>query len=471
MKMLFIVATDTTKKIQMYYPPLGIGYMISVLRKKFGKDAIEFRVIDTDLEKNIIEFKPDIVGISSVTMNYNIAKEHAKTAKKHSLPVLIGGYHISAIPSSITEDMDIGVIGEGEITICELVDMFMRKGSFDIEGLKNIDGIVYRDSGEIRITKRRDPIKALDDIPLPARDILEKQNYGYMFTTRGCPYNCVFCSSTRFWHGVRLFSAEYVFNEIKYIIENYNAKHIHFYDDVFAINKKRVKDIIKLLEDHGFLGKVQFSGHARANLVDEEMAKLLKKVGFKAVAIGFESANEETLKYLKGGTVTVEDNKRAVKLVKKYGMRVHGSFIIGAPKESRKNIMETFEFIKKNDFDEIFVNLLTPLPGTPLWDYSKSRDLVSNDMDWDKLKFKFADDYKNAIIVSEILSREELRELFKMFLNEQRKKKIFRLIKSGVRHPLEIPKFLKEEISRSLKVKRNVKRRKSTQNLEKCKTS
>ncbi len=454
MKMLFIVATDTTKKIQMYYPPLGIGYMISALREKFGKDAIEFRVINSELEKNILEFKPDIVGISSVTMNYNIAKEHAKTTKRHSIPVLIGGYHISDVPSSITEDMDIAVIGEGETTICELVDVFMRKGFFDVEELKNIDGIIYRGSGKIKATKRRELIKPLDDIPLPARDVLEMQNYSYMFTSRGCPYNCVFCSSTRFWSNVRLFSAEYVFNEIKYLIENYGAKHIHFYDDLFTINKKRIKDIIKLLEENGYLGKVQFSGHGRANLIDEKMAKLLKKIGFKAVPIGFESSNKETLKYLKGGSVTVEDNQRAVRLIKKYGMRVHGSFIIGAPKETRSQIMETFEFIKNNDFDEIFVNLLTPLPGTPLWEYAKSRGLVSDDMDWDKLKFKFADDYKSSIIVSEVLSREELKELFSMFLREQRKKKIYRLIKSGIRHPLEIPKFLKEEVSRSLKVRK-----------------
>ena len=92
-------------------------------------------------------------------------------------------------------------------------------------------------------------------------------------------------------------------------------------------------------------------------------------------------------------------------------------------------------------------------------------------MNWDKLKFKFADDYESSIIVSEVLSREDLKELFNMFLNEQRKKKIYRLIKSGIRHPLEIPKFLKEEISRSLKVRKNVKRRKPTENLEKREAS
>jgi len=457
MRMLFIVATDTTKKIQMYYPPLGIGYMISMLRRKFGKDAIEFRVVNSNLEKNIIEFKPDIVGISSVTMNYNIAKRHAKIAKKHSIPVIIGGYHISYIPESMTEDMDVGVIGEGELTICELIDVLMRKKSFDVSELKHIDGIIYRDSGRLKTTQRRKPIKVLDDIPLPARDVLERGDLSYMFTSRGCPYRCVFCSSTRFWDSVRLFSAEYVFNEIKFLIENYDAKHIHFYDDLFIINRQRVKDLTRLLKEHGYLGKVQFSGAGRANLIDEEMAMLLRDIGFKSVSMGLESANEETLNYLKGGTVTVADNVRAVNLIKKYGMRVHGSFVIGAPKETRESIMDTFNFIRKNDLDEIFINILTPLPGTPLWDYAESRGLVSNDMDWDKLKLKFADDYENSIIVSEVLSREELIRLFKMFLNEERKKWFYRLLKSGFMHPWEIPKFIKEELVRTLEVKRNAR--------------
>lgn len=455
MRILFIVATDTTKKIQMYYPPLGIGYMISVMRQKFGNDAIEFRVINSDLEKNIIEFKPDIVGISSVTMNYNIAKEHAKVAKAHGIPVLIGGYHISYIPESMTEDMDIGVIGEGELTICELIDMFMRKKSFDASELGKINGIVYRDSGELKTTQKRESIKVLDDIPLPARDVLEKGDMSYMFTSRGCPYRCAFCSSTRFWNSVRLFSAEYVFNEIKFLIENYDAKNIHFYDDLFIINRQRIKDLLRLLKEHGYLGKVQFSGAGRANLIDEEMAMLLRDIGFKAVSMGLESANEETLNYLKGGTVTVADNVRAVCLIKKYGMRVHGSFIIGAPKETRESIMDTFNFIKKNDLDEIFINILTPLPGTPLWDYEESRGLVSNDMDWDKLKLKFADDYENAIIVSEVLSREELIKIFKMFLQEERRRWLYRLVKSGLTRPWEIPKFVKEELVRTLEVRIN----------------
>jgi len=459
MRMLFIVATDTTKKVQMYYPPLGIGYMISVMRQKFDNDTIEFRVVNSDLEKNIAEFKPDVVGISSVSMNYNIAKELAKVAKNHSLPVIIGGYHISYVPDSMTDDMDVGVIGEGETTICELVELFIRKGSFDVKELGKIDGLVYRDTGALRTTKARETIKVLDDIPLPARDVLENGEMSYMFTSRGCPYRCAFCSSTRFWSTVRLFSAEYVFNEMKLLIETYHAKHIHFYDDLFIINKQRIKDIIRLLEEHGYLGKVQFSGHGRANLIDEEMAMLLKKIGFKAVAMGLESANEDTLRYLKGGTVTVGDNRRALALIKKHGMRVHGSFIIGAPRETREQMMDTYNFIKNNDFDEVFVNLLTPLPGTPVWDYALSRGLVSNDMDWDRLRLKFDDDYENAIILSELLTREELVKIFKMFLAEERRKYLIRLVKSGLTHPWEIPKFLKAEIGRTLEVMTNAKDR------------
>lgn len=455
-RILFIIATDTPKKMLHHYPPLGVAYLISTLRNRFSEHDIDFKLVSSDIEKVIIEFKPDIVCISSVTATYNFAKEYAKIAKKYSLPVIVGGYHISTMPNSLTEDMDVGVIGEGETTICELIDLFMQTASFDKGELEKINGIIYRDdSGNIKMTKKRELINPLDKIPLPARDVLEIGDDTYMFTSRGCPYNCVFCSSSRFWNGIRYFSAEYVFNEIKYLIETYKIRHIHFYDDLFIANKERIRTIFDLLEKNGYWGKVTFSCQARANLIDEEMAQLLKKMGFKAVGVGFETGCEETLRYLKGESVTIGDNKRAIELIKKYGMVAQGSFIIGAPKESREDILKTLEFIKKSKLDEIFMCLLTPLPGTPLWEYAESRGLVSSDMDWSKLKIKFTDDMENSIILSETLSREELTQLFKMFLNEERKRKILYIIKSGLCHPLRAPRFLKLEMLEFLKNKDN----------------
>ena len=191
------------------------------------------------------------------------------------------------------------------------------------------------------------------------------------------------------------------------------------------------------------MGKVTFSGQARANLVDENTAQLLKKMGSKSIGMGLESGCEDTLKYLKGGSITVEDNKKAVTIIKKYGMWVYGSFIIGAPKETKKDILTTFEFIKNSKLDWFDISILTPLPGTPIWEYAESRGLVSENMDWARLNMNFADDFENSIIVSETLSREELHRLFKMFLKEKMKRNFFYLIKSGLRHPTQVPGYLK----------------------------
>src|SRR4030042_2035182 len=145
MKFLFINAINPRKNIETLYPPLGIGYLISSIRNHFRKDICEFKVIEDDIEREIIDFKPDIVGISSVSQNYNRAMAFSKVAQKYEIPVLCGGVHISMVPSSLTEHMDVGVIGEGEETICELFELFERKGRFERSDLRKIKVIIYWD--------------------------------------------------------------------------------------------------------------------------------------------------------------------------------------------------------------------------------------------------------------------------------------------------------------------------------------
>src|SRR5574340_983123 len=173
-KFLFINAINPCRGIETMYPPLGIGYLISSLRRKFGKNACEFRVINTDIEEEITSFKPDIVGISSTSQNYNKAISYAKIAKKYKLPVICGGVHITMLPSSLTRDMDVGVIGEGEETICDLFELFLKKRPLLIDDLQKIPGIIYWNGrGSSEVTERRELISLLDTIDLPARDVLD----------------------------------------------------------------------------------------------------------------------------------------------------------------------------------------------------------------------------------------------------------------------------------------------------------
>ena len=408
-KFLFIIAIDPSKEIEIRYPPLGIGYLVSSLREHFGEDAIEFKVIDSNVEQEIISFKPDIIGISSVSQNYNKAIAYASIAKKYQLPVICGGVHISMMPSSLTDDMDVGVIGEGEETICDIFELFRREGQFPKSELQKIKGIIYWDNdGRIATTDKRELIYPLDNIPFPARDLFSIQPNTYMFTSRGCPYRCTFCASSRFWNKVRFFSAEYVANEIELLVNKYNVEHINFYDDLFSADTKRIGQILNFLKGKNLLGRVSFSCSIRSNMVNDEIIQLLREMGVKSIGIGLESGCNKTLKYLKGGNIDIRDNENAIRVIKKHGISIHGSFIIGSPEEDKEDILETLKFIKESRLDGFDIYVLTPFPGTPVWDYAKSKGLVNEEMDWERLNVNFSDNYGHAVILSEKLTRREI---------------------------------------------------------------
>lgn len=381
-----------------------------------------------------------------MTQNYNRAIGYAKIAKRYELPVIIGGVHISALPSTLTSDMDVGVIGEGEETIIDLFNLFEEKGHFHKHELENINGVVFRRNDELIVTKKRKPILPLDKILMPARDLFAINESTYMFTSRGCPYRCTFCASSRLWGKVRFFSAKYVVNEIEHLIKKYNIKEIGFWDDLFIVDKKRVKQILDLLKKKNILGKVTFSCTARSNLVDDELARLLQQMNIESVGMGIESGCPAILEYLKGRNISVTDHINALKILRNYGIKPHVSFIIGSPKESREDILQTLRFIKENRITSFDIYVLTPFPGTPVWDYAKAKNLVSEDMNWGVLNQNFGENHNNAIILSERLTREEIYKLFLLFVDV----KIKAIIKALWKNPVNIPRALLNGLIRIL---------------------
>lgn len=437
-RFLFVNAIDTERPVQTFLPPLGLGYLVSSLRKAFGHHAIKFKIVNDDLEKEIKKFKPHLVGMTSVSQNYNLAIRYAKIAKKYGLPVIMGGIHITTLPSTLTDEMDIGVIGEGEQTIIELFDLFKKGKLLHKKNLKKIKGIAFKENGKVVLTKPREIVKPLDNIPLPARDLMTIGNPTYMFTSRGCPYRCAFCASSRFWGQIRFFSAEYVVKEIKSLFENYKVDQIDFWDDLFIADRKRLKKIYTLLKKEKLLGKLSFGCAVRSNLVDEELAKLLAKMNFKRVSMGLESASPRILKYLKGKTINVNNHLEAIDMLKKHKIEPSASFIIGSPKETQAEILQTLKFIKKSQLRGFDVYVLTPFPGTPVWEYAKKRGLVNEKMDWSVLDVDFAKNHQRAVTLSEKLTREELYQLFLKFKGEQKR----RLIIYALKNPLKILKYL-----------------------------
>ncbi len=422
MRLLLVNCINPNSFVQMMYPPLNLGYLASALRH-YDKN-IEIKIISKDFERTLEEFKPNVVGLSSVTQNYNIAKYYAMIAKEKGVLVLIGGTHISLMPQTMTKNMDIAIIGEGEQTIVELFKN-------DFKHFEEIKGISYWYTGMLATTEPRELIKDLDTIPYPARDLLKIDKRTIMFTSRGCPYKCVFCSSSNFWNDIRFHSAEYVVNEIRLLIDDYKVNFIDIADDLFIADKKRLQNIVKLIKEEKI--DVWFGCDARANLLDDETMKLLKAMNVQKIVLGLESGNDRILTYLKGingkPTVTVKQNYESVKLANKYNILVNTGFVIGSPDETKDEILDTLRLAHTN-LNHFEPYILTPLPGTKVWEYAKSRGLVSDDMDFDKLN---TFDVKDSIILSETLSKEEIFELYKKFKEYQKTLRI----KSAIRHPLK----------------------------------
>jgi anaerobic magnesium-protoporphyrin IX monomethyl ester cyclase len=236
-----------------------------------------------------------------------------------------------------------------------------------------------------------------------------------------------------------VYSAEYVIEEIKELVSN-GTKIVRFEDDTLVTNIDRLKKIKELVITNGLNKQIQFSCWARANEVTAEATECLQAMNVSLVWMGLESGCQRTLDYLKGN-VTVEQNLRAVTLLKDAGIQINGFFVIGSPHETEEELMQTYKFIKDSRLDFATVNILTPMPGTACWDYWTEKNPLVNGQDWSRLFPRSADNSSN-IILSEELSHEDLRRIYKKFLKlSQRKNRIAHLKKL---RPSELPRIVSE---------------------------
>lgn len=448
------------REVECSYPPLGPAYLVSYIKHNLSKHKIDFQMIRGDFEHEIKKRKPDIIGISCVSQNYNAAKKLAFFCKQVGVKsILIGGSHISLCPLSLDQNIDIGIVGEGEETFLELMKVYLKRNSFPKDELKKINGVVYWDKNKLATTPRRNLINPIDKIPFPDRSLFKVDpNMAHIFSSRGCPYRCVFCSSSRFWNKVRFHSAEYVFKEIKELVRKYGAKRINFYDDLFIADKKRIRRLGCLLTKAGLNKKVEIYVSARANLIDDEICHLLKKINTKGISMGLESGSPKILKFLKGETITVDDNLRAVNTIKKHGLYCSGSFIIGSPMDTKDTILDTLNFIKKSKIDEFGVYALTPLPGTPVWEYAQKKKLIPSDyakINWNNIDVNFNSSHKYNVHLAKSLTREELYSMYQLFKKEKNKRTILRGIRLLFTNPGRFFYHLKNIINGESTIKLN----------------
>lgn len=431
------------------HPPMGLACLASYLRKDI-KD-IDIKIIDScfsNVKKELSKDNFDLIGISAMTIEYGEAIKLAREIKNiKNIPIIIGGVHISTLPSSFENCFDLGIIGEGEKTFMEVIKSFIKYRELNYSDLIKIDGLVFNRGNKVYVTDIRKFIEPLDSIPLPAWDLVNRNyfkrnalvtfgefgRHGVILTSRGCPYNCLFCSTRKFWHKVRFHSPEYVIKQISDLIYNYGVTHIQIWDDLFIADKERLENIVSLFEESGFKGHVQFNCQPRANLINDEICELLKRMDCKIVLLGFESGSDRILKYLKGGNVTVEQNKNAIKTCVKHKIKVQGSVIFGSPTETLEDMQKTLDFI---DFayvegaNRIWSFVMTPFPATKMWEIAKERGVVSDNMNWSLLSHE---SIQNPLLLESTINIDDFKKIFlsgRRKLNRFKWNKVFSFLKS-----------------------------------------
>jgi radical SAM superfamily enzyme YgiQ (UPF0313 family) len=365
-----------------YLPPhSGFAYIAASLRERGTKveifdSRVEYPAVKR-LKKKIGSLKPDVVGITAMTPWIKNASRTADMVKKidPSIFVVVGGIHATSLPGETLNEFksfDAAVRGEGEHTMCELVQRLEDDRDFS-----KVKGIAFRDNGKINVTEPRPWIEDLDSLPFPAWDLLALNKYRarYTFlkkilelpvgTSRGCPYRCIFCNRGS-GDRPRFRSIECVLDEIEYwCIGKFGAKKISFHDDSFTLDRKRAIRLCDGLIERGLHEKISWICQTRVDLVDKALLKKMKEANCYDIGFGVESGNPEILSITKKG-ITLEQARNAFKWTKEVGLKRDVSFMIGNPFETQKTIEDTIRFAFELDPDFFAISIATPFPGTEL---------------------------------------------------------------------------------------------------------
>lgn len=363
-------------------PPLGLAYIASVLEKANYSvkilDMSPLRIELEDLQREIMHIKPKVVGISFMTNQYGVAIKVSKLVKAidSKIPVIVGGPHATALPCEMLENggVDFVVIGEGEVTICELASELLKGGN----NFESIAGIAYKKDGKLMVTERREFIKNLDSVPFPAWHLLPIDRYSVIreggdirekvlpiLDSRGCPYQCIFCDShTVLGRRFRSRSARNIFEEIVYLKARYNLTQFDFVDDTLTIDRKKLIELCNLLLQENL--RINWMCNARVDTVDLEMLDLMEKAGCVRIDLGVESGDKDVLKAIKKGT-TLDQIKIAHNLVHQAGIKINTFVMVGNLGEDFSSVKKTVKLMEDIPHDDCNVSIATPFPGTELY--------------------------------------------------------------------------------------------------------
>ena len=449
-------------------PPVGLCSLAAVTREEGFEtrilDAPALRLTKKDTVEEIVRLNPRYLGLTAATVSIHSAGAVACEVKRcnRDIKVLIGGPHLTSVPEKtmkIFSGFDIGVVGEGERTIVELLKA--PDAGKDGNDLDQMDGLIFKQDGKFKFNAPRKYIDNLDSLPMPAWDLLpELKKYyrpsilrGYhlpatgIITSRGCTGKCTFCDRSMFGSNLRANSAEYVVDLMEELHFRYGIKEIFLYDDNMMLFRQRLEKICASLIKKRL--KLKWSCFARIDFARPEALKMMKEAGCHLVAYGIESGNQEMLDFLQKN-ITLERIRQVIRWTKQAGLIAEGLFMMGLPRETENTMQETIDFAKSNPLDDIAITVFTPMPGSKL--HKEIEQYGQFEEDWQKMSQHY------PVFVPEGLTREEilefnnrgLREFYlrpKMFFNLLRRitsiKHLAEFIRAGLSFVVRIMKFKK----------------------------
>jgi anaerobic magnesium-protoporphyrin IX monomethyl ester cyclase len=374
-----------------HMPPLGLGYIASCAQVKGHHVALLDLNVEPDprqaLQNALEASRPEVVGISCVTSTFNTAMGIARSVKQQNPEsvIILGGSHVTFLPEEILREnpfVDFVLQYEADQTFSQVLEMIET----ELPRIESIEGLCYRSEGII-ILNGGCPLPAnIDDIPFPDRALFALEKYpphyrGTLITSRGCPFQCPFCSSSKM-HGkvYRRRSPKNILAELTYVVNAVDTSIIHFVDDNIAFDQKRLfKMCDRIIQEN--IG-ISWNCNARIDNMSWELLQKMAEAGCSSIIYGLESGSQHILDGVKKG-YTVGQAEEIISLTKRAGIRPCVSFIIGLPRETTTTLVQTYHFIDHVSPYYYYQSFLVPLPGTDFFSNPQEWEMTLRNLSWD----------------------------------------------------------------------------------------
>jgi radical SAM superfamily enzyme YgiQ (UPF0313 family) len=392
------------------WPPLNLCYLAAIAEK----EGHEVRILDGQAEnldaQELVDqtaaFDPHLIGVTSTTPFHHVVVEMAQHLKARlpRVPIVIGGAHITLTrEQGFDAVFEYGFVGEADLSWPQLLRQLSVGGD-----VRQVPGILHRNDGTVQFTGDAPRVENLDDLPMPARHLLRTDRYriATIMTMRGCPFNCIFCSTQVFGHRVRKRSPQLVVEEIKSVIRDFGVRHFIFMDDTLTLDRKHILAICDGLQRERVA--ITFEGATRANLLDEELIARMAETGLIRMGFGLESADETVRRIIKK-EVPLESYTEANRLANRYGIETQNACMIGLPGDTKESIRKTLAFLRQaRDIKQANLSIAVPYPGTELNEMAKRGDHGLRLIESDFSKFRR---YNSAVMQVGDLSPQDLIKL------------------------------------------------------------